>query len=69
MQAATTMSTEQLKSLLEAASYDEILYKAIIKASKHEDLIAISEKAGFTITIDDIRNAPRQGLRITSSRK
>jgi predicted ribosomally synthesized peptide with nif11-like leader len=49
------MSAEQLKSFLESASTDQDLRTKTQSASTIEELVAIAEQAGFSVSSDDFK--------------
>jgi predicted ribosomally synthesized peptide with nif11-like leader len=51
------MSEEQLKTFLEAVKADAGLQERLKAAADSDTVLAIAKEAGFSISIDDLKNA------------
>ncbi|KZR88718.1 Nif11-like leader peptide family RiPP precursor [Synechococcus sp. MIT S9508] len=63
------MSEEQLKAFLEKVKADTILQEKLKAAADNDAVAAIAKDAGFSISADDLKNAPSILRRYAPSRE
>ena len=56
------MSEEQLKAFLEKVKADTSLQEKLKAAADSDAVLAIAKDAGFSISADDLKNAPQEEL-------
>ena len=56
------MSEEQLKAFLEAVKADTGLQEKLKAATDNDAVAAIAKDAGFSISAEDLKNAPQEEL-------
>ena len=56
------MSEEQLKAFLEKVKDDTSLQEKLKAAADSDAILAVAKDAGFSISADDLKNAPQEEL-------